>query len=768
MRQQKPDHDSRNRIRRRARIAGLIAAILIPVVVIGARSSIDSMRITPEKWVPEGDPQRQAFEKFRQEFEGNDIVYVSWDGCTVDDNRLARLDADLRRSNRLPAQSDVRPFERVITGFRSLRQMQEAPLRLTREEALTRLEGFLIGADRRTTCAVVVLTFAGNEHRRASIEHLKQVAVSATGLSSDALIFAGPPHDGVAIDTESVRGVNVYSTGATIVAAILCWWCLKAWRISAIVIGISCLGQGVVLSAVWFSGMTLDAILIVSPALVFVLTVSAGIHFVNYYQHQSGLLSHEEAVLRALDEGWRPCWIATLTTAAGLCSLAVSRVAPVAAFGMVSAAGLLVTVSLLMCIIPDALLRWPPSRSVEPSAAADRALQSAARYVSRRAGLITIFLMICMAGAALGLRNVRTSVDASGLFGHDTKIMRDYRWMESRIGASVPVEVVLTFSPASASRTPDQLQIVRRIQEAVSGINGITGTMSAWNYLPSRLTQPSASRVADYILRRRLTETLPVLCDLNYVHESDAGRSWRITGRVFATAGVSYGEIRNNIRQQIVPLLGAAEGPNASPSDAITGTVTGMMPLIDDVQMSILTDLRWSLCTAFALIGLVILLVLRSVRMAIAATLLNMLPVLLVFGAMGLADRPIDIGTMMTAAVAMGIAVDDTVHFLCFYRRRAAETGHSDAAVSESIRTCGAAMLKTTLICSSAMLVFAVSGFVPTRQFGLIMAAILLAAVGGDLICLPALLHLRDRRRKPPVSATSNNPVSEPRQSVPV
>ena len=357
-------------------------------------------------------------------------------------------------------------------------------------------------------------------------------------------------------------------------------------------------------------------------------------------------------------------------------------------------------------------------------------------------------------------------MDATGLFGHDTKIMRDYDWIESRIGPSVPVEVVVNFTDNTVTRTSAQLQVISELQAEVAAVQGISGTMSAVDYLPPRLLQSNESAVAGYVLRRRITQCLPLLEDLNYLHSTETSRSWRITGRVPATAGGNYGDIRDSIAQRIEHVVDAH---NQSESNVnVSAVVTGMMPLIDDVQSSVLADLQWSLLTAFILVGLVIVAVMKSPRLAAMATTLNALPVLIVFGVMGIADIPVDIGTMMTAAVAMGIAVDDTIHFLCCYRQLSTAGKKRKAAVAESIHICGAAMIKTTFICSSAMLVFALSGFVPTRQFGLIMAGILLTAVVGDLICLPALLQLRGirrRERRPAIGESLESPMSTPSES---
>ncbi|MCP4782862.1 MAG: MMPL family transporter [Fuerstiella sp.] len=374
--------------------------------------------------------------------------------------------------------------------------------------------------------------------------------------------------------------------------------------------------------------------------------------------------------------------------------------------------------------------------------------------VSANSRMIVVVFTVFIIGALVGVANVRTSVDATALFAPGTRIIRDYEWLESRIGASVPVEVVINFEPGSRTNIAGQMDLVRKVHAQVAQIERINGVMSAASFLPEPRNESStAANLSDYVVNRKLQQSRRMFDDLNYFHGSDQRQSWRVTGRVFATQGVGYAVIRDRISTQINALLPNVNGEGRE--DGVSVYVSGMMPLIDDVQVTILKDLQWSLLTAFVLIGVAISLILRSLRMAAMVTILNTLPVLLVFGLMGITSVPIDIGTMMTAGVAMGIAVDDTVHFLCFFRSRVSATGDSESAVRESMKICGAAMLKTTFICAAAMLVFAVSSFVPTRQFGLMMAVILVTAVICDLICLPALLILRARQQPHPVSSAA-------------
>jgi predicted RND superfamily exporter protein len=118
----------------------------------------------------------------------------------------------------------------------------------------------------------------------------------------------------------------------------------------------------------------------------------------------------------------------------------------------------------------------------------------------------------------------------------------------------------------------------------------------------------------------------------------------------------------------------------------------------------------------------------------------NVFPSLALFGLLGWMKYPIDIGSIMTASVAMGIAVDDTLHFLNYYRLRIEGGSSPEDAVLAAYQHCGRAMIQTTLICGAGLSIFALSDFVPTARFAWMMVILLTTALVGDLILLPALL----------------------------
>ncbi len=179
---------------------------------------------------------------------------------------------------------------------------------------------------------------------------------------------------------------------------------------------------------------------------------------------------------------------------------------------------------------------------------------------------------------------------------------------------------------------------------------------------------------------------------------------------------------------------------------------TGVVPVVYKAQRTLLDSLVVSIGWAFVMISAVMMILLRDWRRRISplniinitagttAMIPNVFPVVLIFGAMGYIGLKIDIGTMMCASVAMGVAVDDTIHYLTWFRIGLRDGLTRNEAILEAYRRVATAMTQTTLIGGLGLAVFALSTFTPTQRFGVMMVTLLVAALAGDLILLPALL----------------------------
>lgn len=190
--------------------------------------------------------------------------------------------------------------------------------------------------------------------------------------------------------------------------------------------------------------------------------------------------------------------------------------------------------------------------------------------------------------------------------------------------------------------------------------------------------------------------------------------------------------------RQITPLL--LLPPTNTTTVGLEAVYTGVMPLVYKTQRELLVSLQESLVLATLLITGMLVVLLRSLGGGLAAMIPNLFPLVAVFGALGWLGIHVDIGIMMTASVALGVAVDDTIHFVSWFRRGLGMGLPRFDAAMLSYQRCGTAMMQTTLVAGLGLAVFAASTFTPTQQFGVLMVTILAAALVGDLILLPALL----------------------------
>jgi len=172
----------------------------------------------------------------------------------------------------------------------------------------------------------------------------------------------------------------------------------------------------------------------------------------------------------------------------------------------------------------------------------------------------------------------------------------------------------------------------------------------------------------------------------------------------------------------------------------IRSVFTGMVPLVYKTQRQLLISLKESILWATVLIAGVMMFVLRSPVAGLISMIPNVFPIVMIFGALGWLGIKVDIGIMMSASVALGVAVDDTIHFLTWFRRGISLGLNRVQAVMLSYDRCATAMLQTTLIGGLGLSVFATSTFTPTQQFGYLMISMLGAALIGDLLLLPAIL----------------------------
>lgn len=819
-----------------------------------------------------------------------------------------------------------------------------------------------IEAPPRQTCLIVTLSEPGKQQLARVVGRpilrnppgkLLDLAMNECQLDLEEIKLGGPPVDNVAIDEEgSITLFNLIGWSA-VMGLGLSYLCFRSIRLTMMVFFVGGVSMVASLSVVWWVGASVDAVLMSMPALVYVLGLAGAVHIVNYYQEAVREHGLDGAPERALADGWGPCTLAAFTTALGLLSLYTSNLMPIKKFGLYSAIGVVLTLTLLFTYLPAALYLWP-RRSTEKSSQrtdersglgklVEQFWVAIGRFIVRRHGMVATVCLLVMVGVGYGLTKTETSVQLMKLFDPGAKIIRDYGWLETNFGKLVPMELVVRVMPSMVQPSTSELEageksaddqfklnflermeLVAQVQSAVEGVFGDEGKeivgqgLSAATFAPE-LPPPGPTGIR-YPMRQAVKAKLEqsrdefLASDYLRVEPAEGGGEselWRISLRLGALNDVDYGNFLEPLRLVVEPILSAyrhrevmlrelarrAEGKSIAGSkvailgigppkdeagqvggleegvaagidqaalfnstmddvlrnanckagwfdpdnelfseeilrrqlprvdavvlvrddprmdldvirEAAAGAVfidardhnyepatsptaiergapiqvvyTGVVPVVYKAQGTLLESLGNSIALAFVMIAVVMMILLRDwgsrpglfnwVNMPAGAVSMipNVFPVVLIFGAMGHLNFVVDIGTMMCASVAMGVAVDDTIHFLTWFRHGLREGLNRNDALIGAYRRVATAMTQTTLIGGLGLSVFAFSTFTPTQRFGVMMVTLLAAALIGDLVLLPALLAgplgrcfcpRSARRRREPTEEASHEPI---------
>jgi predicted RND superfamily exporter protein len=179
-----------------------------------------------------------------------------------------------------------------------------------------------------------------------------------------------------------------------------------------------------------------------------------------------------------------------------------------------------------------------------------------------------------------------------------------------------------------------------------------------------------------------------------------------------------------------------------------TASVEGQTAMIAYMQKDVTDTLIYSLSLAILLVSIVMLLIFKQIKLLWVFLLPNILPVLLVVGLMGWIGINIDIGVAIAGAIIIGVAVDDTIHFLVKYFDARKKGLNLAQSFDEVLHYAGKAILFTTIILSISFSIFAFSSFTPNQNFGIVTASALIIAFVVDMLLLPALLSITQKEEK--------------------
>ena len=693
------------------------------------------------EWLPEGRPERARYEAFVESFGNDQVVLISWDGCRADDPRLAEFQLQLGGDARFSSY-----VSKLEASDQLMRQLTEPPLALTQVQAARRLNGVMLGAD-GTAAILARITAIGVAKQNETIEMMLQAADQTRGLTRQQLRLAGTVYEAFAVDAAAEASLKKLVVPSSILGMLVAWFCLGQIRRAVVVLVLAGVGQLLAVAMVYYTGNRFSAVLIVLPTLVFMLTLSGAVHLMNYHAdclRRKCVHPGTQAMLL----GWKPCSLSSLTTMLGMGSLLTSQLAPVRQFGVFSAVGLGIATVVLLLGFP-AFVDWfcTPRRSGDARGNTSKKEMDSydtpsnmtrgyLSWLTRNANWISAIGILLLVITCLGLTRLKASTKFSDMFPMESKTNQDMAWMEQHLGPIATVEILLNFPKTSSLTALERARWVSKVSKRLFEERSVGGVFSAVSFLPT--WSDSATIVATAkraVLRKEIEKAIPNFQKQGLVATTERGEVWRIMAKVSATSDEDYGQLTRIVSNATNEVL--ADVPEEQLDAA---EFTGLSPVMHETQVALLTDLGYSFVSAFLMITPVMMVIVRGIPGGLLIMLPNVLPVTIAFGCMGWMNFDLDIAGILTASIALGIAVDDTLHFVCWYMDELRSGYSREEAVARTFHSCASAMMHTTLISCVSMMPFLFAEFIPTQQFAKLMIVMLSGAIVGDLVLLPALL----------------------------
>ncbi len=494
-----------------------------------------------------------------------------------------------------------------------------------------------------------------------------------------------------------------------------------------------------------WSGVLLTPISANAPTIILTLAVADSIHILVtlFYEMRHGK-PKLEAIRESLRVNHQPVFITSLTTAIGFLSLNFSDSPPFRDLGNIVAVGVMAAYVYSIFFLP-AMMAILPLRMKAVSSSNNGFIDKLGDWVIHNRNLLFWGMIIII--TLLSVQIPRNTINEKFNEYFDTRYQFriDNDYVVEHLTGFESIEYSLGAGESGGISNPEYLQKLEefadwyRQQPGVMYVSTLTDTMKRLNKNmhgddESYYRLPDERDLsAQYLLLYELS--LPFGLDLNNQINIDKS-STRFTAILESISTQDALDLENSAQEWL--------RKNAPPEMASHGA----SPLImfSHIAMRNIDSMMVGTVVALLLISAILVAVLRSFKLGLISIVPNLVPMIMTFGVWGWVVGEIGLAVSVVAPVALGIIVDDTVHFLSKFRRARKELGKStEEAVRYSFHTVGTALLLTSVILVCGFLVLTFSGFRMNVQLGFMTTISILCALLADFLFLPSLLMKLDR-----------------------
>lgn len=488
-------------------------------------------------------------------------------------------------------------------------------------------------------------------------------------------------------------------------------------------------------------GSSLNTTSAMIPPAVMALNVALLTHFFSEYARAEGRAPPE-----VLADLLPPIFMAELTTAIGFAGLAATNIPAVRGFALAAALAILVGFVSSFLVLTLVARYVPPARLVSTRGLVlaqplSRGIESLVDWAMRRH--VTVLAGAAVFAVLMGLGAMRIVVDQNDLelFRPEAPIRQATELMDAHFGGGTVLVAAVRAEAARAFDEPANLRKLEALGEFLRAELGAEGVVSLADYVKLMRRELFGGAAEHHRLpdsREQTAQLLLISSDSTLEEYVDPERRWvRVVARTREHSFQRIAEAYRRIDAYLATHFPASEGFRV---DAVADSRL-LSTLIEEIIDGQVNGTLWSGLP----ICLLMMALLRSIPLGLFSLLPNVFPIFINFGLMGWSGIKLNTATVMISIVALGIVVDDTVHFLQSFKARMREHREVRRAVREAMHAKGVGMVGVTSIVALTFSVTQFSEFAPTRDFSLLMAIVMVAALVSDMVLMPAALAAAGR-----------------------
>ena len=495
------------------------------------------------------------------------------------------------------------------------------------------------------------------------------------------------------------------------------------------------------------------------PSFLLAVTVGASIHLLSIFFKEFNILKDKKKALRyAMGHSALAIVMTSVTTAAGLWSFSFSELAPVADLGKFASAGVLVGLLYTLVLLPAllSLIKLKPKDVVvhdneenHTDSFMDRLLIKIANIsVTHPKVIISITIVIILISLSIASQ-LRFSHKPIVWFDVDHPVRMATAIVDDKLKGSVTLEIIVDTKIENGLYEPKVLNAIDNFTKEIMKIKSdkyfVGKTLSIVDIVKETNRALNENKQSEYIIpqdRNLIAQELLLFensgsDDLEDLVDSGFTKA-RITVKLPYLDAMDYMVLIKEINKSI----------DKNFEGIATVSTTGISNLLARIMDAAITSSAFSYILALSLITIMMLVLIGHVKIGLVSMIPNIAPILVMITVMVIFDMPLDMFTMLIGAIAIGLAVDDTVHFMHNFRRYEQQYNDVDKAVRLTLLTTGRAMIVTTIVLSFGFFVFMGASMSNIFNFGLLTGIAIIVAVLADFFLVPALMKVMIKNSK--------------------